>query len=186
MRLTNLISLTISLLLLTNLIGCNFTNSKNTQPVLKNTENIRTKNIKAVDDMINNCNIVLDKNRAIIVTALVSIDDLTKSSTLGRMSAEIIANRLAQHGYNVKEIKMNKNSIYIRKKEGEFVLSRKIKEVANKYDVQGIVVGTYAYGGKYYNQDVVNICLRIVEPVTNRIGCSKCYSIKGYSKEKWQ
>ena len=146
------------------------------------------KNIEAVNKMINNCHIKLDKQRSIIVTSLVKVNDLTKSSTFGRMSAEIVANRLSQLGYNVKEVKMNQNNIYIRKQEGEFVLSRKLQLIANEHNVQAIVVGTYATveNNSSFRGKTVYICLRIVEPLTNRIGCSQCYTLKGYSEKNWQ
>src|SRR5271167_3484509 len=40
----------------------------------------------------------LDRSRPIIVTTMVSIDDLNKSSTFGRLASELISNRLTQRG----------------------------------------------------------------------------------------
>lgn len=136
-------------------------------------------NIEATDNMLNNCNIIFDKQRPIIVTSIVNIDNISQSSTFGRISSEIIANRLAQHGYNIKELKMNQAKIYVRKNEGEFVLSREIQEIANRHNVQGIVVGTFAVEDKNFSKEKkVFVSLRIVETQTDRIGCAYCYKLK--------
>ncbi len=140
--------------------------------------NFQAETNDAVDELLNNCIIKLDPERPIIVASLVSIDDIQKSSTFGRMSSEIIASRLSQVGYSVKELKMSQNQIYIKKAEGEFVLSRDIQNVATRNNVQAIVVGTYAInkvGSRH-----INICLKVVDPVSNIIGCSQCYLSKSH------
>jgi len=147
--------------------------------------NLQTETIAAVDELLNNCINNLTKTRPIIVTSLVSVDDIQKSSTFGRMSAEIISSRLSQHGYNVKELKMNQNQIYIRKKEGEFILSRDIQDIATKHNVQAVVVGTYAINKAEAEYQNIFVCLKIVDPISNIIGCSKCYISKSYQKH-WE
>jgi len=145
--------------------------------------NLKTETVAAVDELLNNCINHLDETRPIIVASLVSVDDVQKSSTFGRMSAEIIASRLTQHGYNVKELKMNQNKIYIKKKEGEFVLSRDIQNIASQHNAQAVVVGTYAVNKAGYQN--IFVCLKIVDPVSNIIGCSKCYISKSH-QNNWQ
>ncbi|MCK5837937.1 MAG: hypothetical protein KAH09_11775, partial [Desulfobacula sp.] len=140
--------------------------------------NFQTETNEAVDELLNNCIIKLDPVRPVIVASLVSIDDIQKSSTFGRMSSEIIASRLSQLGYSVKELKMSQNQIYIKRAEGEFVLSRDIQNIATKNNVQAIVVGTYAIN-KVGSRNI-NICLKVVDPVTNIIGCSQCYFSKSH------
>ena len=143
--------------------------------------NIKTETMQAVDDLLKNCTHNFSATQPIIVASLVSVDDVHKSSTFGRMSAEIIAARLSQHGYNVKELKMNQDQIYIKTREGEFVLSRDIKDIASKHNVQAVVVGTYAETG--YRS--IFVCLRIVDPVSNIIGCSTCYTSESHPPN-WQ
>ncbi|NWH05630.1 FlgO family outer membrane protein [Desulfobacter latus] len=138
--------------------------------------NLRTETIDAVDELLNNCINSLDKTKPIIVTSIVSVDDLHSSSTFGRMSAEIIANRFSQLGYPVKELKMNQHQIYIKRNQGEFILSRDIQDIAMKHDVQAIVVGTYAVSKAGYRD--IHVCLKIIDPVSNVIGCSKCFISK--------
>lgn len=69
----------------------------------------------AVKDLINNCNIVIDKSKPIIVTSIVDINNLNKSSSMGRMAGEIIANQLSQSDFIVKELKMSQNKVLSKK-----------------------------------------------------------------------
>ncbi|SDU42147.1 FlgO family outer membrane protein [Desulfobacula phenolica] len=174
----------ISLFFLISFFSCRHIEPSPESLATEKNSDIRTQNIEAVDELLNNCNNQLSLKRPIIVASLVSVDDIYKSSTYGRMSAEIIANRLAQHGYSVKELKMNQNRIYIKKGEGEFVLSRDLQNVASKHDVQAVVVGTYALLNEGY-KDSVCVCLKIVDPISNIIGCSKCYIFET-RHENWE
>jgi len=164
----------VEVLFLFSLFSCQSTSPNDVQIVKE--INLQTETNEAVDALLNNCINKLDPARPIIVASLVSIDNIQKSSTFGRMSSEIIASRLSQLGYNVKELKMSQNQIYIKKAEGEFVLSRDIQDIATKHNVQAVVVGTYAVNKVGYRD--INICLKIIDPVSNIIGCSKCYISK--------
>jgi len=147
---------------------------------------------QATDRLIGQCNIFLDKNEPIIVTSLVDIDDVRKSSTLGRMSSEIVANRLAQHGYQVREIKMGQD-IFVSDtdSEGEFILSRELQQIGERHNVQGFIVGTYAVGtyalGKRtrYLDTQALISLRYVD-TDNIIGCSYNYIVKDTDLYMWK
>ena len=85
----------------------------------------------------------LDPKQPIIVASLVNIDDLT-SSRLGRLISEQLMTRLVESGYSVTELKL-RESIYIRHKEGELMLSREIPEISKKHAAQAVLVGTYAH-----------------------------------------
>ena len=84
----------------------------------------------------------LDPKQPIIVASLVNIDDLT-SSRLGRLMSEQIMTRLVEQGFTVTELKL-RESIYIRHREGELMLSREIPEISKKHAAQAVLVGTYA------------------------------------------
>ena len=51
--------------------------------------------------------------------------------------------RLVEQGYTVTELKL-RESIYIRHREGELMLSREIPEISKKHAAQAVLVGTYA------------------------------------------
>lgn len=144
--------------------------------------NLIEKTTHATDDLLSNCSAVWDKKQSVIVTSLVNIDDIQRSSTYGRMSSEIIASKMAQKGYNVKEVKLTQSDIFVQQNKGEFALSRELKEIAHKHDIQSLVVGTYALG---YQK--VHISLRVVRTHDNRIICAYPYEInQGKNMNLWR
>ncbi len=80
----------------------------------------------------------------ILVASFVNIDDLSQSSTLGRMVSEQIASRLAQQGFKIIETKLRQGSIFIEKGKGEFLLSRELLNLSTNQGAQAVLVGTYA------------------------------------------
>lgn len=147
-------------------------------------------NQNAADQLISQSNVFIDQQKPIIVTSLVNVDDVSKSSTLGRMSSEIIANRLSQQGYKVHEIKMGRD-IFVIESEGELILSRDLHQIAEKHDVQGFVVGTYAVGDhvvgktRRYLDTQALISLRYVDR-DNVVAGSHNYVIENTDLEMWQ
>lgn len=89
----------------------------------------------------------LDKARPIVVSTIVSVDNLEHSSTFGRLASQLVANRLQQRGYLVKD------ATYMRALEfkpgtGELVLTREAAKVGTAVNAQAVVAGTYAIGGR--------------------------------------
>ena len=140
---------------------------------------------QAADSMLDSCIVGIDKSKPIIVTSLVHIDNMNKSSTLGRMSSEMIAARLAQQGFKVQEVKMSQSDIFVSEEEGEMILSRNLHQIGRKHDVQGFVVGTYSIGA-FHRYDVdVFVSLRFVD-VNNIIRCSANYIVRNTEPELWK
>ncbi len=173
------------------LVACTATQNHNefnhNKKELKNTvcTDIVTVTTRATDSLIDSCIIDIDNNQNIIVTSLVNIDNLKQSSTLGRMSSEMIANRMAQNGYSIQEIKMG-HRIFVRVSEGEFILSRELHEIGKKHDVQGFVVGTYAINkNQFFIDNEIIVSLRYVD-TNNLILCSHNYIIKNTDSKMWQ
>lgn len=86
----------------------------------------------------------VDPERPILAATFVNVDNLMRSSTLGRIISEQTASRLAQHGFRVIETKLRHDSIFIQKGKGEFLLSREIMELSVERDAYAVLVGTYA------------------------------------------
>jgi len=80
----------------------------------------------------------------IMAASFVSIDNLTKSSTFGRIVSEQISSRLAQHGFRIIEVKLRQESVFIKKGQGEFMLSRELKDLGDSREIRAMLVGTYA------------------------------------------
>lgn len=106
-----------------------------------------------------------------IVSTLANIDALVQSSTLGRVISEQIASRLAQTGHQVVELKV-RNGIYMKRNEGEFMLTREIKEVAAAHKAQGVIVGTYAESSGF-----VHVTLKLVDPASSLVLSAYDYTL---------
>ncbi len=114
----------------------------------------------------------VDPQRPILAASFVSTDNLEMSSSFGRLVAEQISSRLAQHGLNMKEIKLRKDTVFIQQKKGEFMLSRRLKELGVDYDAESALVGTYAVTPLR-----IFVTARIVRAEDNTVIASHDYSI---------
>jgi len=81
----------------------------------------------------------------LIVTSFANIDDLKKSSTFGRIVAQQVGSGFSSEGHHVIELLL-RDTVYIGVKEGEFLLSRALKDLSLEHDAQAAIVGTYAVG----------------------------------------
>ena len=102
-------------------------------------------------------------NGPLIVATVVNIDSLEQSSTLGRLISEQVSARFSQSGFTVIEMKFRSN-VYMKRTEGELLLTREINEVARSHKAQAVIVGTYGTSA-----DSVFVNMKIVEPGTNTI-----------------
>ncbi|MGL4408476.1 FlgO family outer membrane protein [Zoogloea sp.] len=110
-------------------------------------------------------------NSPFIVATLVNIDQLEQSSTLGRLISEQVASKMTQLGHNVLELKV-RNSVYLKRNEGELLLTREIREVANNHRAQAVIVGTYAESAT-----LVYVNLKVVNPATNVVLAAHDYAL---------
>jgi len=99
----------------------------------------------------------LSLDEPILAASFVNIDDLTQSSTLGRIVSEQIASRLAQHGFKIVEVKLRQESIFIEAGKGEFLLSREVLSLGETRGAYAVLVGTYAV-----SKDFIFISARVV------------------------
>lgn len=113
-----------------------------------------------------------DPNGPVLSASFVNNDNLEASSSLGRLISEQISSRLAQHGINVKEVKLRKSTLYIGHQEGEFMLSRKLKNLGLDYDAQAALVGTYSVTPLR-----IFLTTKVVRTVDNTVLASYDYSI---------
>ncbi len=100
----------------------------------------------------------------ILVASFVDIDDLTKSSTLGRTVSEQIASRLAQHGFKILEVKLRHDSVFIKEGQGEFLLSREVQNLGAARGAYAVLVGTYAVSKRF-----IFISARVVRTKDNSL-----------------
>lgn len=96
-------------------------------------------------------------NKPILISSFVNVDNVQTSSTFGRIVAEQMSARITQHGYKVKEMKL-RNSLFIKEKTGELLLSRELQDISLQHDAFAVLVGTYAASKRkvYVNAKLVS------------------------------
>jgi TolB-like protein len=77
-----------------------------------------------------------------VVTTFVNLDNMKETSTLGRLLAENLMHELQVRGWRVFDIRLAKDIVV--KPQGEFSITRDIKNVRNYYVVNSVITGTYA------------------------------------------
>lgn len=150
------------------------------EPTYEQAQNhpLRVANYQAAEELVRRLRApVMTSNQAaagdapLIIATLDNIDALEQSSTLGLVVSEQVASRLAQMGLKVVELKV-RNGIYMKRSEGEFMLTREIRDVAASHRAQGVIVGTYAESTGY-----VHITLKLVDPASSLVLAAYDYSL---------
>lgn len=130
------------------------------------------------DTLEDNLRHSISPNQPILVASFVNVNRLEQSSTFGHIISEQIASRFAQKGYKIIEMKLRQNSIFIKEKKGEFLLSRDCRDLSKEYDSSAVIVGTYAEGhNKLY------VSARIVRVSDSEVIASADYGIPMNFKE---
>ena len=129
-------------------------------------------NYRAADALVSIGKPQLDPSRTIIVATVVDIDDLEKSSTLGRYVSESVSARFTQNGYRMVEMKFQ-NAVYMKSGEGELMLTRQIRDIATSHQAQAVVVGTYSRASS-----TVFVNLKVVRPESNVVVAATDYSLR--------
>jgi TolB-like protein len=120
-------------------------------------------NYAAADSLLAQLNGKLVMDKPLIMATVVNIDALDQTTTLGRLVSEQLSTRLAQGGLKMLEMKL-RNSVYLKRNQGELMLTREIGEVATTHNAQAIVVGSYAE-----TSDMVFINVKVIQPNTNLV-----------------
>lgn len=146
------------------------TNKDISKTSLGSTEFIK-KNQAAVDQMANQlAQGKVQKDYPLLVASVVSMNQLNRTSTFGRLLSEQVSARFSQLQYQVVEPKL-RGDLVIRE-DGEFLMTRELKEIAKAVSAQAVVVGTYAET----SQDIF-VNLKVVQPETNHVLAATSYAI---------
>lgn len=128
-------------------------------------------NQKAVDNLVLQLSTKTPKDYPIIVSTVVNMNQLSASSSFGRLLTEQISGRFTQQKFSVIEMKL-RNDLLIKDNQGEFLLTRELKDLAKSVSSQAVVVGTYAE-----NSIDVYVNLKVVQPNTNLVLAAYSYAI---------
>ena len=97
-------------------------------------------NYRAADALALQLRGKLADEKPLIMATIVNIDALEQTSMLGRLVSEQLSTRLAQGGMKMLEMKL-RNSVYLKRGQGELMFTREIGEGASANNAQAVVVG---------------------------------------------
>ncbi|MFA5251714.1 MAG: FlgO family outer membrane protein [Phycisphaerae bacterium] len=143
----------------------------NVRLVDANDDVVTAANYKAADYLAGKLPKDMLKTSPLLIASLVNVDNLSESSTFGRMVSEQISSRFKQLGYTTIELKL-RTTIFIKEGSGEFMLSRELSDIITKHNSQAVVVGTYAIAS-----DRVYLTVRIVNAADSAILTSYDYNV---------
>jgi TolB-like protein len=103
----------------------------------------------------------VELSHPLIIATVVDINVLERSSTLGRVLSEQVAGAFSQAGFKMIEMKF-RESVYMKRNEGELMLTRELRDVAKNHNAQAVIVGTYGVAA-----DMVLVNLKVVQVNTN-------------------
>ncbi len=134
--------------------------------------NLVERNHEAADALALKAGASLDKNKPILVAAIMDVADLASTSRFGRITADMLAGRLAQQGYTVLEIKLDRENLYTLTGTGEMLLSNELRNLSASYGAQAVLIGTYAPAG-----DRIYVSTKLVRAKDNVILAAEDYSL---------
>lgn len=128
-------------------------------------------NYAAADALLAQLDGKLGNTQPLLIATVVNIDALEQSSTFGRLVSEQIAARFSQAGLAMVETKI-RNNIYMKRDQGELLLTREIREVAQNHSAQAVIVGTYAD-----SSDFAFVNLKVISPGNNVVIAAHDYAL---------
>jgi len=113
---------------------------------------------KIADKLVERAMPPISPEQGILIASFVDINNLEASSAFGRTISEQIASRLTQGFQKVIQMKLRK-SVYMKKNEGEFMLSREVYAISTEHNAQYAVVGTYSVANymAYVHSSIVRL-----------------------------
>jgi TolB-like protein len=120
-------------------------------------------NYRAADALALQLRDKLSEDKPLIMATIVNIDALEQTAMLGRLVSEQLSTRLAQGGMKMLEMKL-RNSVYLKRNQGELMLTREVGDVAHTHNAQAVVVGSYAE-----TREAVFVNIKVIQPTTNLV-----------------
>lgn len=130
-----------SVLLIVALSGC----VTNTRTKKVTDADIIAESHQAAYKLIQQSGSALAKDEPLLVASFANIDNLESSSSFGRIVSQHFASVFSKQDFKVVEMLL-RNNVYISRGEGEFLLTRAIKNISAEHNAQAVIVGTYAVG----------------------------------------
>ena len=125
----------------------------------------------AADKLIAQADDAINEKGIIVAASFVNINNLDASSSFGRIASQQLSSRFTQKGYKVTEMLL-RSDIYIKERNGEFMLSRAFKNISAEHNAQAVIIGTYAVASKN-----VYVTAKIVRTRDNAVLSSHDYTL---------
>ncbi|HBX37457.1 MAG TPA: hypothetical protein DEG76_09285 [Pseudohongiella sp.] len=113
----------------------------------------------------------LPANGRMIAASFADVNELSTSSTFGRMASQQLVSQFVIEGFSFVEILMRDN-IYIDSNEGEFLLSRTVNDISDQHNAPIVLVGTYAPA-----DENVFVTAKLIRTTDNVIVASYDYAV---------
>ncbi|MDO8909862.1 MAG: FlgO family outer membrane protein [Pseudohongiella sp.] len=113
----------------------------------------------------------LQPNSRMIAASFADVNNLTMSSTFGRMASQNLVSSFVIEGYSFVEMLM-RSSVYIDERQGEFLLSREVADISAQHNAPVVLVGTYAVA-----DDNVFVTAKLIRTADNVIVASYDYAV---------
>lgn len=101
-------------------------------------------------------------NKPVIITSFVRLDQFKKTTEFGRIIGESMINELSNRGFNIIEFR-GQLAVSVND-EGEYFITRKVREMKGKTPNTYVVVGTYS---RQYKKIILNA--RVIDNITGKI-----------------
>lgn len=157
--------LLISSLLISNLSAKNFF-----EEIFNfNNKEERTEGFKQLDLVLNSLsqqilkNNNLEQSKKIVITSVVKLNALNKTTNFGRVVSESLINELYSKRFRIIDVRANKD--LSMNKDGQYFLSSDINKISQKHGDVNVLVGTYSK----FEYDNVVINLRILNSITGEV-----------------
>ena len=125
----------------------------------------------AVSELKSRLTRTIPKNSLIVVSTLLNVDNLNKTSAFGRIVSDQIASGFHEEGYQIVGMEMPID-LFVMKEDGTLQLSDETKAMLKHYRAGILVGGVYAPGKKNSY-----VSLRVVELSTRNIISSSDFSV---------
>lgn len=134
---------------------------------------------KATDTLKESLAKHIPKNSLVIVTTLLNVDNLNKTSAFGRIVTDQIASSFQQSGYQIVGMELPID-LFVMKEDGALWLSDETKKMLKRYPKSILVGGVYAPGKKNSY-----VSLRVIDPMNKGVIASTDFSIPMGPDAKW-
>lgn len=101
-------------------------------------------------------------NKPVIITSFVRLDQFKKTTEFGRVISESMINEMSNRGFNIIEFR-GQLAVSVND-QGEYFITRKVREMKGKTPNTYVVVGTYS---RQYKKIILNA--RVIDNVTGKI-----------------